>query len=427
VPLYPKFPLFFIPGASVAVRLEDFLILITLAVWLLVKSGDIYSLLKKRVVQNVLFFLFVGLVSVLLGAYLTKTLSLPIGILHWLRRVEYLSVFVIAMSTVKSEKDISFYIKILLVVIIYAFVYGVGQKYFDLPVITTQNQEYSKGIALKYLPGGHLVSTFAGHYDLAMTMVFFAPVLYILLFTSKKNIEKIFFTKKHLLIRIVLTMIILAGLWLLVQAASRISVVSYLIAASSALVMIKRIRYIPVVLILIILFVSMSSNLIDRYINIFEVAVTNAQDVPLRREIRPTPTPAPPPPFEDRSTSIRLNVEWPRAVRSIRKNPFFGTGYSSITLATDNDYLRMLGETGVFGFLSFSFLMVNISLLLFRKVMESKNTDSRHILYCSILAALPPIFLSMLFVDILEASKFAIVFWGVLGLGVGAAYGKQSS
>ena len=57
-----------------------------------------------------------------------------------------------------------------------------------------------------------------------------------------------------------------------------------------------------------------------------------------------------------RSFQIRLNIEWPRAIRAFWKNPFLGTGYSSITIATDNDYLRILGETGIFGLLSFVLL-----------------------------------------------------------------------
>ena len=56
-----------------------------------------------------------------------------------------------------------------------------------------------------------------------------------------------------------------------------------------------------------------------------------------------------------------MNVEWPRAIRALKKNPLLGTGYSSITLATDNDYLRLLGETGVLGFLAF--LLIGVRLI----------------------------------------------------------------
>ncbi len=63
------------------------------------------------------------------------------------------------------------------------------------------------------------------------------------------------------------------------------------------------------------------------------------------------------------STAIRLDALWPRAIAAFCENPILGSGYSTLTKenageftyaeSTDNDYLRMLGETGLFGTLSF--------------------------------------------------------------------------
>ena len=76
--------------------------------------------------------------------------------------------------------------------------------------------------------------------------------------------------------------------------------------------------------------------------------------------------------FEDRSTSIRLAVEWPRAMRAFYKSPFLGTGYSSITLATDNDYLRALGETGILGLTSFVLIFINM-FIVFKNIHLTKQ------------------------------------------------------
>ena len=86
-----------------------------------------------------------------------------------------------------------------------------------------------------------------------------------------------------------------------------------------------------------------------------------AEDFPQRIELENTPIPTEEsqPVFEDRSVSIRLNVEWPRAIRAFSKNPLLGTGYSSITLATDNDFLRLLGEVGLVGALAFFLIFAN--------------------------------------------------------------------
>jgi len=104
----------------------------------------------------------------------------------------------------------------------------------------------------------------------------------------------------------------------------------------------------------------------------------------------PTPTPTPTPTslpeatpsayFEPtalavgRSTDIRLKVEWPRAIKAFLKNPLLGTGYSSITLATDNDYLRMLGETGILGTLAFLAIILEITRIVWQ-FLKDKNVS----------------------------------------------------
>ncbi|MEK7112083.1 MAG: hypothetical protein AAB875_02035, partial [Patescibacteria group bacterium] len=124
--------------------------------------------------------------------------------------------------------------------------------------------------------------------------------------------------------------------------------------------------------------------------------------------------------FEDRSTSIRLNVEWPRALRALFKNPLLGTGYSSITLATDNDYLRLLGEVGILGFIAFSLILLNLVRTILRVIPIPKNLNSIESAFLAGLAGgTIGIFTNAIFIDIFEASKFALIFWLLIGLAVG--------
>ncbi len=120
---------------------------------------------------------------------------------------------------------------------------------------------------------------------------------------------------------------------------------------------------------------------------------------------------------EDRSTSIRLNVEWPRAIRAFTKNPLLGTGYSSITLATDNDYLRALGETGTFGLLSFLLIFIylykDLKSYVFKDNMES-------IFVAGYIGSTIGIIVTAIFIDIFEASKFAIIYWMFTGFVIGS-------
>jgi hypothetical protein len=125
----------------------------------------------------IFLFWVVGLICVLSGIFITKTAGLSIGILHWVRRIEYMIPFFIGMASMKKKENLSFFIKIILIVIFFVFLYGVGQKYFSFPIVITQNAEYAKGRALYYTVHGHLVSTFAGHYDLATFLILVTPAL----------------------------------------------------------------------------------------------------------------------------------------------------------------------------------------------------------------------------------------------------------
>jgi hypothetical protein len=433
IPLYPKFPFLPIPGSQVSVRLEDVLVFAMIAIWGIISIKEIPSYIKNPTTRAFLLFWFIGLVSLMSAVFVTKTVIPHIAFLHWFRRVQYMIMFFIGYSAIKEKVKLTFIIKCLLVVVPILFIYGIGQKYLGWPVITTQNPEYAKGIALRYVPGGHLVSTFAGHYDMASYMVFTLPLIVVLFVSKLPQINRLNLFSSSRLSRVFIALISTLGLWLLVNAAHRISIVSYMLSVSAALVFTKRKRFIPLAIVASIVFIGFSSNLIDRYTRIFQVtarsvlsaqifivqaAETNA--VPQKR-ISSTPQPTEGPTvFEDRSVSIRLNMEWPRAFRAFMKNPLLGTGYSSITLATDNDYLRMLGETGILGVGSFLLICVRIVVTLF-PIYFKKSLNLNRIFVLSVFGALAGVLLNMVFVDILEASKFAIHFWLILGLAVGLA------
>jgi len=420
VPLYPKFPFISIPGSQVALRLEDILLGAIFCLWIVFNYSNFNKLFKNNIVRAIFLFWIIGAISVMSGILITKTVISHIAFLHWARRIEYMLAFFIGFTSIKSKSDLAFYIRIILITLLIAFVYGVGQKHFHWPIISTQNQEYAKGIALRYVPGGHIPSAFAGHYDLSSYLILILPLVVSLFAADKKIIGEVFYTKKILAAKMFLLFTYLSSLWLLVNAASRISIVSYLLAVSLVLLFARRIKLIVAMLAVSIIFVGMTSNLITRYTRILKVVVEKVSHSVVHEayasslEFTPKVLSA----IEDRSTSIRLNVEWPRAIRAFKKNPLLGTGYSSITLATDNDYLRMLGEVGLLGSLAF----LSLFLLVFKTFLYlcpiPPTLSLRHIFSLSIFSALPGIFLNMVFIDILEASKFAIMFWLLLGMAV---------
>jgi hypothetical protein len=435
VPLYPKFPFLRIPGTYVSIRLEDFLIAVVSLIAFIYFLPKIREILTKKLERSMILFLLIGLLSLISAIFITQTIVPYLGILHWIRRIEYFLPFFIGFFYLRSrnnDKDLlEFFLKILMVVVVIAFIYGFGQKYLNWPVIITQNEEYSKGIALRWVPGSHINSTFAGHYDLATFLILLLPIFISLFFIIPKKLTKI-----------ILLGVIFSGLWLLVNAVSRISIVSYLLATGLALFLLKRYKEIIVVFLISIVFFGFSSDLLARYTQIIEVTYKRifpqtklinllpryevyAQELPLKRLNTATPTPTPVPVFEDRSTSIRLNVEWPRAIRAFTKSPLLGTGYSSITLATDNDFLRLLGEIGILGFFAFILILLRLGKLFKKALPLNKNFEDVKLAFMAgMYGAFVGVLLNALFIDVFEASKFAIILWLLMGFAVSMARSK---
>lgn len=125
------------------------------------------------------------------------------------------------------------------------------------------------------------------------------------------------------------------------------------------------------------------------------------------------------------SAGIRLDTLWPNAIKAFKINPLLGTGYSTLVKAkvweftiaesTDNDFLRMLGETGFLGFLSFMAIFVIALKKLWQAFLLTKNP-----LFYSLLAGGMALTIGLLanafYIDVFEASKVAYAYWSIMGL-----------
>lgn len=411
VPLYPKFPIFNIPGTYVAIRAEDFLLSILTFCWFVYfLKSDKKEFLQDKLNLALLLFVFSGLLSLLSAILLTKTVTVQIGLLHWLRRIEYLTPMFIALAAVKTGTHRSFLLICLFISAFVAFVYGFGQMHFSWPVISTQNEEYAKGIALRWIPGARLHSTFGGHYDLAAFLLMFFPMAIAYLFTLRTMMGRL----------LIFFLLIIPTFWLFLQTEARISFIAYLLAVSLTLVVIHKARFIAPFVLLSFVGMFIFSDLGERYMRTINIYW---QKIPAVNQLNLF---SPPPVLaveadatlviEDRSTSIRLNVEWPRAIRAFAKNPLLGTGYSSISLATDNDYLRLLGEVGLLGALSFLLVICRLAGKLRARLVNSNTLDLNTAIVGGFTGSLFGILLNATFIDIFEASKVAIIFWTLAGI-----------
>ncbi len=449
IPLYPKFPFFNVPGTYVAVRVEDFLVAVVIGIWLLVQWRRRFSVLREKVSRLILFYWAAGALSLLSALLITKNVLPHIAFLHYFRRIEYMLLFFVSLASIKKMRHVYSYLLTIFIATLGVIIYGFGQKYFSWPVVSTMNLEFSKGTLLRLTKWTRINSTFAGHYDLAAYIVLVLAVTTAFIIWEKKKWLKILTGFLGVL-----------SFYLLVLTASRISFVAYLLAVSFVLLFLKRGWFIPPVVALSIFAMFFSPDLGQRFIVMVEPALRNLTEMRISKferpkeevafQLEPTPTPeieevvevkkkgkAKPTPkvatvaakptwpapegaavAAQRSTDIRLKMEWPRSLRAFLKNPLLGTGFSSVTLATDNDYLRALAETGLLGFLAFSLIFVEIARR-FIVFLQEHPLGFEKAVVIGIAGAAFGFFANALFIDVFEASKVAFIFWILMGILIG--------
>lgn len=457
IPLYPKFPLKNVNFTYIAIRLEDlyvsFLVLVFF-IQLLRKKIQ----LKKLFLGPVIIFWVIAFLAFISGLYLTKTIDYPqVGFLHALRRVEYMIVFLIVLSVIKKQKDFLLLFWSLLISLFFVNIYGLGQRFLGWPAVSTMNPEFARGHLLYLTPEARLSSTFAGHYDLAAYLVFLIPIVWGNYF---------FFLKKSWFI----TLLPFLSLLILVYTASRTSFIAYIISTPLFLLYLKKYRYFFIVIFASLLLSLFTRDLTIRFLKTIQVKKVlinektgqvyipqkiNTKDLPAgslvvkiqeeknisKEELKNLKTQliqeatksgqisateaatvaAQLKPVSaityDISFATRLQVEWPRAIKAFLRNPLLGSGPSSITEATDNDYLRWLGEMGILGFSSFMYLILSLINFIFQKT--KKINPQWQPLFYGVIFGTFGLLINALYIDVFEASKVAFVFWYVMGTMVG--------
>ena len=520
IPLYPKLPLVDIRNTWVYIRVEDFLVVFVLAIWA-------YLLIKKEVTIRtpltipILLFWIVGAVATIHGVIIIfPTISnvFPnVALLAYLRHIEYLSLFFVAYSAVKSKKFVIASIWTVLLTLLGVVIYGFGQKYLSFPAYLTMNEEYAKGIPIIISPLNRISSTFAGHYDLAAYLVLVIPILVSLAFGFRNIFLKLIFLTSSLL-----------GFVLLFMTVSRVSFFVLFVALGFVLLFNKRkvfFAFVPIVIIFGIFFLLSQSSLLARFGNTVKqvdvlvdaktggaighvefqprsylndkiiltdesmdpskVFVTNAERITARRDHIPehlvpyrlprqiaivpaviTSTGETLPqgsayinlslspvikrlssflyeyPATDSSPSASVKIvpgdylvkrasaydlsfttrfqgEWPNALFAFGRNIFLGSGYGSVSLAVDNNYYRMLGETGLLGILSFVAIFITLGIYA-KKTLPEVDSPVIKSFVVGFLAGVIGLSLNAVLIDVFEASKVAFQLWLLTGVVVGA-------
>lgn len=451
IPLYLKFPLARVGGTFVSIRLEDLLIAITLGLWILylILNKKIKVLFKDKFIQVVFTYFFIGGVSLISAIFLIKTASVNLGIFHYLRRYELMLLAPLMFTIVNSKRQSIIYLSVLSLIAFLVNLYALGQRFLSFPVITTSNSELSKGFIYRLGPSDRVSSTFAGHYDLAIFLMFMIIMIVTFIFYFRDNNTKINKDAIFLWLFLLLSM----SIYVLIMTAARLSFVAAGVGLFTALILLGKKKYILLLAVIFVGLLIYPSKLRDRFISTFTINIQRSwsgyfskyeeQNRRSQLNIPTLPTsgiliesegveaadivPGEPIGLVDlavyRSFEIRTQVEWPRALRSFIKNPLLGTGYSSLGLATDNDILRSLGEVGILGTLAFALVIVEMSKRVWRTYKETSGFYKYFSTGC--LAIIVAFLVNSLFIDVFEASKAASIFWMLMGLNMGIKYNTK--
>lgn len=127
----------------------------------------------------------------------------------------------------------------------------------------------------------------------------------------------------------------------------------------------------------------------------------------------------------DLSFTTRFQGEWPNAITAFKRNILLGSGYSSLGLAVDNNYLRMLGEIGIVGFVAFMTIFIVVGIYI-QKILPDVDSKLARSFIFGFLAGVIGLMLNATLIDVFEASKVAFVLWLLTGVTVGTLSLYQS-
>ncbi len=514
IPLYPKIPILDIEHTWVYIRAEDFVAAIVIFFWALLLFRKKISF-QTPLTMPILIFWIIGAIATIHGIFLVFPVlsdAFPnVAFLSFLRRIEYLSMFFIAFSSMKDKRFVPYVVMVLIITLLLVSGYGFGQKFLGFPAYLTMNEEFAKGIPIKLSMLSRVPSTFAGHYDLAAYLVLIIPIL-----------TSMFFAFKNMLVKAILLITCALGFALLFMTVSRVSLFVLLFSLVLLLLFQRKKLVIFFLFVLTFLFLGLFPSLSQRFGSTVKEAdvlisvktgeaIGHVKDVPssyfkdkvikakfadskaeidvgidpkiatLSAIIVPISLLPPQVPLVvesnsptgenlpqgtgyinlplspvtrkltafiykkasdndvaesekiyfirgdflvkralayDLSFTTRFQGEWPRAIEAFKRNILIGSGYSSVGLAVDNNYLRIMAEVGMLGMLSFLAIFIIVGILIKNLLPDVDSPIARNFIL-GFVAGVIGLGLNAMLIDVFEASKIAFVLWLLVGITLG--------
>ncbi len=472
IPLYPKLPLLDVAQSWVYIRVEDVLVAVSVAI-----LGMFY--LKEKRFPNtpltvpIAIYLGVGgisLVSALIFIFphLGGLLFPKVGVLHYIRRFEYLSVFFLGFETFRLKKSLHPLVITITATLALVSLYGFGQKFLGFPAFLTMNEEFAKGIPLRLPSTARFPSTFGGHYDVAAYLVVIIPLVWSFCFGVKELWKKalLWFTG-------------FLGVIMLLFTASRTSFGVYIISVSAMYLWHKKPLYIIPFVIMSFLTMNLVGGMAERFYKTFQMsnvvvdlstgkpigtlesiegkqatlevqARPDEDTLPKGSEFISVPNQTTVPDKKvdtvtfydsrdlatgsgematisgsfliqkalvyDISITTRMQGQWPRAMEAFKRNMLLGSGFSSLSNAVDGDYHRMLGETGILGTVAFLGLLAYAFYLFVTRYTRLGGLERSFVV--GLFGGMVGLLVNAVLIDVFEASKVAFTVYLLLGVAI---------
>lgn len=401
-------------------------------------------------------------------------------VLHYFRRIEYFSLFFILYSAIKTPKQVKIFTFLILFSIIGVSIYGFGQKYLYWPAFSTMNREFAKGWLLYLTEHSRVLSTFGGHYDLAAYIMMMLTFLWSLFFGVKSKIGRFLIFSVIAAAFWILILTASRTSFIAYIGSTSLIILLWIFRRNISWVFTRWFGVMVLSLFVMLSFGDLSERftkllkLNQRFGGLKNILlqpatkppedkayflVNNLEAVTSKSDQPPTPLKPGERPVDvekdipdvvssgtgeitfkprtysetalkyDLSTGIRFDALWPRAIAGFLKNPLLGSGYSTLTKtqveefteaeSTDNDYLRMLGETGLLGALSFLGIL-GVSVFLIWKSLSGVKSPWLYALFVSAIGLTFGLLINAVYIDVFEASKVAYSYWAFMGLVLGA-------
>ena len=411
IAIFPKFNIMPIPKTYIGIRFEDF-IAFGIGIFLIFrllknKNFDFKSKNLNNLIIIFLIYIASCVISTIWGIY-NNYISIPMSVLYLMRKVEYFLFIFVGYFHVNDKEGIY---KTINFIILFHFIVCVLQLNGIIGSI-------NRGEYTNLLIQNRVCSTFNGAYELSAFLLLLLPIYLYNIFSKK--------------IRIISSIIYVIMIGFMIFACqSRTSLVIFLFII--ALMFMKYNRKlakgcilvgIPATLIVVFCITrfNLESKLglsrfedfsvkqisdvtriawkyrdFDEYVKngtwySSDLILNNGNGIKFVVDCDP-------------SLFVRVN-HWMQLVDGFTRSPFVGTGLSISQTAADGNYIRVIAESGLFGFALWS--SVQILIILHMKKNNKLNVIVRFAMYSLLLGAI--------FIDVFEASKVMMAFYIILGL-----------